>query len=111
MRRKRCIRSNEEVLLKAILKQLEKGDKRIMATLQELKDAIEAINSAVEADVEQDKKVVEAINVLIKKIEDLGQTQDFKAEVDALKAAGEKLGKDNADVQAAIDAAVPPVNP
>lgn len=77
-----------------------------MATKQDLTDAITAIQTSIDADVAQDIKVVEAINALIKKLEE-GST-DFQVEVDALKAASAKLGSDNAAVQAAIDAAVPP---
>lgn len=102
--------SNEEAFLGVqgkLLKKLTKEIKNMAATLQELKDAILDIGVKVDADFEQDKKVVEAINALIKKIEESG-TQDFQAEVDALKAAGEKLASDNAAVQAAIDSAVPP---
>ena len=75
-------------------------------TLQDLQQAIAAIGVAVEADVAQDIKVVEAINALIKKIDESGNT-DFTAEVQALSALSEKLSSDNAAVQEAIDKASP----
>ena len=78
------------------------------STQQDLKDAITAIAAAVDKDVAQDEKVVEAINALIAKIEASGNT-DFTEEVAALAAASTKLGSDNDAVQAAIDKAVPPV--
>ena len=78
-----------------------------MATRQDLQDALSGIQSAIEADVAQDIKVVEAVNALLAKLEAAGNI-DFQVEVDALKAASLKLGSDNAIVQAAIDAAVPP---
>ena len=77
-------------------------------TIEELRAAITDISAKVDADVAQDVKVVEAINALIAKI---GAGQDFTAELAALQAAGNKLSSDNAAVQAAIDAAVPPANP
>ena len=54
--------------------------------------------------------MVEAINALIAKIEALGNP-DLTAEVAALAAIAAQLTSDNAAVQTAIDAAVPPVNP
>lgn len=79
-------------------------------SIAELKAAIAVIGDAVEADVAQDLKVVEAINALIAKIEALGNP-DLTAEVEALSAVAAKLAGDNANVQAAIDAAVPPTPP
>jgi predicted nucleic acid-binding Zn-ribbon protein len=87
---------------------LTKGVKKMANTLQDLKDAIQEVSTAVDADVEQTTKVVEAVNALIKKIEETGST-DFEAEVTALKTATSKLASDNAAVQEAIDKAVPPV--
>jgi len=81
-----------------------------MATRQELNDALAEIQTAIDADVAQDVKVVEAINALLAALEAAGNT-DFQVEVDALKAASTKLSSDNAAVQAAIDASVPPANP
>lgn len=79
-------------------------------SLVDLQAAITAIGEAVAADVAQDLKVVEAINALIAKIETLGNP-DLTAEVAALAAIAAQLTSDNAAVQTAIDAAVPPVNP
>lgn len=77
-------------------------------TREELGAEIAALAAAVDADVEQTTKVIEAVNALIKKIEESGNT-DFTAEVEALSAATVKLSSDNATVQEAIDKAVPPV--
>lgn len=76
-------------------------------TLEQLRAAIEAIGVAVDADVAQDTKVVEAINALIAKIEASGNT-DFTQEVAALASISAKLSSDNDAVQAAIDKAIPP---
>lgn len=104
LRKNQKVQAEQGKVLKKIVKEI-----KIMAqTLQDLKDAITEIGAAVEADTAQDIKVVEAINALIAKIEQLGQGADFQAEVDALKAASSKLSSDNAAVQAAIDAATPP---
>lgn len=84
--------------LKYINKQL--GDQ--MATLQDLKDQIAEIETAVEADVAQDIKVIAAIDALLKALENAGN-HDFQAEVNALKAASSKLSSDNQAVQDAID--------
>lgn len=75
------------------------------ATLVELQAAITAIGQAVEADVAQDLKVVEAINALIAKIEAIGNP-DLTAEVQALADIAAKLSSDNVAVQTAIDAAL-----
>jgi hypothetical protein len=109
MKNKKCdCHRSTEVLLENLLQEIRKGAKHIMATLQDLKDAIADIQTKVDADVEQDVKVVEAINVLLAKLATLPNTQDFQEEVDAVKAASAKLSSDNAAVQTAIDAAVPP---
>lgn len=79
-------------------------------TLADLQAAIEQISTAVDADVAQDVKVLEAIEALIKKIEESGNT-DFTAEVTALSKIAEKLSSDNDAVQAAIDKALPPPPP
>lgn len=87
---------------------LIKGELKNMAqTLADLQAAITAIGVAVDADVEQDLKVVAAINALIAKIETIGNP-DLTAEVSGLATIAAKLAGDNAAVQAAIDAAVPP---
>jgi methyl-accepting chemotaxis protein len=91
-----------------LLKQNTKEIKKMASTLEDLKNAIAEIGTAVDADIEQTTKVVEAVNALIKKIEDMGQATDFQAEVDALKAATAKLASDNAAVQEAIDKAGTP---
>lgn len=80
-------------------------------TIQDLKDAIGPLQAAIDADVAQDEKVVEAINAVLKKLEEIGTPPDLQPEIDALKAMAAKLSSDNAAVQAAIDAAVPPANP
>ena len=80
---------------------------KMAQTLADLQAAITAIGEAVAADVAQDQKVVEAINALLAKIAELGNT-DLTAEVEALAAIAANLTGDNAAVQAAIDAAVPP---
>ena len=79
-------------------------------TLADLQAAITAIGEAVAADVAQDVKVVEAINALLAKITELGNP-DLTAEVEALAAIAAQLTSDNASVQAAIEAAVPPPTP
>lgn len=78
----------------------------IMATLQELRDAIAQIGVAVEADVAQTALVVTAVNALIAKINASGTT-DFATEVAALSAATAQLSSDNAAVQTALDEAGP----
>lgn len=89
---------------------IERRIKNMAQSLVDLQAAITAIGEAVAADVAQDLKVVEAINALIAKIETLGNP-DLTAEVAALAAIAAQLTSDNAAVQTAIDAAVPPVNP
>ena len=79
-------------------------------TMADLQAAITAIGEAVAADVAQDVKVVEAINALLAKITELGNP-DLTAEVEALAAIAAQLTSDNASVQAAIEAAVPPPTP
>lgn len=91
-------------------KKLDKIDRRIQHMAQSIEDlnaAITAIGEAVAADVAQDVKVVEAINALKAKIDALGNP-DLSAQVQALATIAGSLSGDNAAVQAAIDAAVPP---
>lgn len=97
---RRCKRKSTRQLIEDI----QRRTKRIMATLQDLKDQIAAIETAVEADVAQDIKVIAAIEALLKALEAAGTTE-FQAEVDALKAVSSKLSSDNQAVQDAIDKA------
>lgn len=99
-KQKDCFTDIEEVLLGKILKEI----KKMAATLQDLKDAITEIHTAVDADLAQTAIVITKINELIAALANAGNT-DFQAEVDAVKAATAKLASDNAAVQAALDAA------
>jgi len=93
-----------------LLEPITKEIKKMSQTLADLQAAITAIGEAVAADVAQDVKVVEAINALLAKITELGNP-DLTAEVEALAAIAAQLTSDNASVQAAIEAAVPPPTP
>jgi len=76
-------------------------------TLADLQAAITAIGQAVEADVAQAAKVIEAIDALKAKIDALGNP-DLTAEVQALATIASRLSSDNSAVQAAIDSVIPP---
>lgn len=80
-------------------------------TVAELRALMQPLKDAILADVEQDKKVVEAVDALIKKIEAGGTTEDVQDLIDTVKAATSELSGDNAAVQAALDKAVPPTPP
>lgn len=103
-KRKDCFSDIEEVLLEKILKEI----KKMAGTVSELRALIQPLRDAIAADVEQDKKVVEAINELLAKLEQTPQPEDVQDLIDALKEETLKLSSDNADVQTAIDKAVPP---
>lgn len=112
----RKIQKSLEKTIKEI-KKMAQSLEELRATITRIATAVTANTAAVEADVEQTAKVVEAVEALIKKIEESGTT-DFTAEVEALSAATaemegttSKLAADNAVVQAAIDKAVPPTPP
>lgn len=94
--------------IEAKLNKIEQKEKEIMANVQDLQAKIAAVAAAVDQDVAQDLKVVEAIDALIAKVEALPGGADLQPEIDALEAASAKLTGDNAAVQAAIDKAVPP---
>lgn len=107
----RCMCEEVEVILE-LVNRINRRTIIMAGTIQDLKDAIAPLQAAIDADVAQDEKVVEAINALLKKIEELNvPLPDLQPEIDALKAATAKLSSDNAAVQAAIDTAVPPSNP
>lgn len=104
MRRKKC----SEKIENAVLKKLVKEIKKMAGTIAELRGLIAPLQAAITADVEQDKKVVEAVNALLAKLEQSGTPEDVQDLIDQVKAATAELSSDNADVQAAIDKAVPP---
>ncbi len=105
MKRKKPTQFKTEL---AVQKKILREVLKMAATVKDLQDAIQGISDAVDADVAQDLKVVEAINALLAAIAAGGSTADFQPQIDQLKAVSSKLSSDNAAVQAAIDAAVPP---
>ena len=72
------------------------------ATLQDLRDAITALDTKIDEDLAQTAAVIVAVNALIAKV---GTSPDVQAEVDAVNALTTKIASDNPSLQAAIDAA------
>lgn len=103
--RKRFRDESDRDQMVRLLKTMIKGDRKMAATLKDLQDAIEEIATAVEADVEQDKKVVEAIDKLLAANP---SSPDYQALVDKVKTETAKLAGDNEAVQAAVDSANTP---
>jgi chaperonin cofactor prefoldin len=123
--------SIEEIILrqqKAFDTKLNRRIDKIMATQQELKDAIAELVTAsdqlvvdVEADIAQTAIVITKVNELIVAVQNSGSGPDLTEQVAAVKAetaklqgSTDKLKSDNPALQEAIDAAgavVPPVEP
>ncbi len=96
--------SNSQLI--PLLLDLKKEIIKMAKTLAEVMTAITELGTAIDADVEQDKVVVTAVNALIEKLKNIPPgTVDLTAEVDAVLAATSKLSADNAAVQAALDSA------
>lgn len=74
-------------------------------TQAELQAVIGDLVKAIDADVEQDKEVVTAVNALLEKLKNLPGAVDLTAEVDAVVAATAALTSDNAAVQEVLDTA------
>lgn len=74
---------------------------------QDLQAAIAAIKQAIDADVAQDEKVTEAINILIAKIEGSGD-KEYEHEVAALSDISAKLLEANTNLKTAVERAMPP---
>lgn len=71
-------------------------------TLDDLREALTALDAKVDEDLAQTAEIIVAVNELLEKIKAGG---DFQAEVDAVSAIITKLTSDNPAVQEAIDAA------
>lgn len=77
-------------------------------TLDDLREALTAVDGKIDEQKAQTASLIVAVNALLAKIP---PSPDYQAEVDALVAMAGKLTSDDADVQAAVDAAniTPPV--
>ena len=72
------------------------------ATLDDLRDALTALDTKIDEDLAQTIEIINAVNSLIAKV---GTSPDVSAEVAAVSALITKIASDNPAVKAAIDAA------
>lgn len=73
-------------------------------TMEELKEAITALDAKVDEDLAQTAAIIAAVNKLIEKLDGNVPT-DAQEAFDAVVAITNKVVSDNPSVQAAIDAA------
>ncbi len=91
--------------IEKIVTEIKQKENTMPQTLQDLRDAITALDTKIDEDLTQTGQIIVAVNALIAKIGTGTPPADFQAEVDAVNALITKLTSDNPAVQAAIDAA------
>lgn len=114
MRRRRnkdCFTDIEETLLEQILRKLKKLEDKLMATREELNAKIQEAKTTAQTDIAQVAQLVQKALDLIERIGNGGTAADFAAEVAELQAVIDTMVGDNAAIQAALDAPVPPTPP
>lgn len=80
-------------------------------TQEEAMAKLEELTTAVDAQLEESKKLVAAVKELIERIGQGGTAADFQPFIDKVEAEIAKLATDNTAVQEALDQATPPTLP
>lgn len=85
--------------------EMEKEIHNMAKTLADLQAVIQSLGTAIQADADQDQKVVAAVEALLAKIAGTPAATDFEDEVTAVQSLISTLDQSNASVQAELDKA------